>query len=107
MIAELIENGYVSFPYIGINISNRTDGFGVYVESVEPNTPAAKSGLKAGDIIVGLGDHDIQSLTELDKALRNFEPYQTTSISVYRSRSVLELSITLGEKNQASTKPAP
>ena len=107
MIAELIENGYVSSPYIGINISNRTDGFGVYVESVEPNTPAAKSGLKAGDIIVGLGDHDIHSLTELDKALRNFEPYQTTSISVYRSRSVLELSITLGEKNQASTKPAP
>lgn len=104
MIAELIENGYVSSPYMGVSISTRTDGFGVYVEKVEAGTPAAKAGIRAGDIIVGLGDYEISTLSELDKALRNFKAHETTTIHVYRNRSVLELTITFTEKNQAPTQ---
>ena len=108
MITELIENGYVSTPYMGISISQRTDGFGVYVEQVDPGTPAAKAGLKAGDIIVGLGQYDVSTMSELDKVLRNFKAHDTTSVFVYRNRSVLELSITFAERNQASsTTPTP
>ena len=104
MIKELIENGYISSPYLGVNISTRMDGFGVYVERVEAGTPAAQAGIKAGDIIVGLGDYEVSSLAELDKALRNFKAHETTTIQVYRHRSVLELTITFTEKNQASTQ---
>jgi S1-C subfamily serine protease len=32
---------------------------GVYVTSVEPNTPAIKAGLQVGDIITGIGDNEI------------------------------------------------
>ena len=32
---------------------------GVYVTSVEPDMPAAKAGLKVGDIVVGLGNNEI------------------------------------------------
>lgn len=103
MVDELMEKGYISTPYIGIRISQRTDGMGVYVESVDPGTPAEAAGMKAGDIIVGIGEYTVKSLSELDRALRNFEARQTTSIFVYRNRQVLELSITLAEKNQAST----
>ncbi len=100
MIDELIENGFVSTPYIGIRISQRTDGMGVYVEGVDADTPAEAAGMKTGDIIVGIGEYTVKSLSELDKALRNFKAHQTTTIFVYRNRQVLELSITLAEKNQ-------
>ena len=98
------ENGYISAPYMGVNISKRSDGFGVYIESVDAGTPAAKAGMKAGDIIVGLGDYEISSLSELDKVLRNFKAHETATIHVYRNRSVLELPITFAEKNQAPTQ---
>ena len=108
MITELIENGYVSTPYMGISISQRTDGFGVYIEQVEIGTPAAKAGLKAGDIIVGLGEYEVSTMAELDKALRNFKAQETTSVFVYRNRSVLEFSITFAEKNQPTNQnPVP
>ena len=103
MIDELMEKGYISAPSIGISISQRTDGMGVYVEGVDAGTPAEAAGMKQGDIIVGIGEYTVKSLSELDRALRNFKAHDTTTIFVYRNRQVLELNITLAEKNQTPT----
>ncbi len=108
MLEQLLESGYISAPYMGINITNERDGIGVYIASVEANSPAATAGLKKGDIIVGLGEYETPTLSSLDKALRNFKPGETTTVLVYRSRQVLELRITFGEKNQpVESTPAP
>ena len=104
MVDELIENGFISTPYMGLSVSQRTDGMGVYVESVESGSPAEKAGVKSGDIIVGLGEYTVTSLSELDKTLRNFEAHETTTIFIYRNRQVLEFSITFAEKNQTPAK---
>ena len=103
MIDELLENGYISAPYMGIQITTQTDGIGVYVYSVEANSPAAAAGLRKGDIIVGLGSYETPTLASLDKALRNFEPNDTTTLQVYRNRQVLELTITFGAKNPSNS----
>lgn len=103
MITELMENGYISAPYMGVQVTNQSDGVGVYVYSVESNSPAAAAGLKKGDIIVALGGYETPTLSSLDKALRNFEPNETITIQVYRNRQVLELTITFGSKYQATT----
>lgn len=108
MLEQLLESGYISAPYMGINITNERDGIGVYIASVEANSPAAAAGMRKGDIIVGLGEYETPTLSSLDKALRNFEPGETTTVLVYRNRQVLELSITFGEKNQPTTSiPTP
>ena len=100
MIQELLEKGYISAPYMGVNITNEWDGMGVYVASVEPGSPAFAAGLKKGDLIIGLGEYATTTLSDLDKALRNFEAGDTTTVSVYRNRQVVELTITFGERNQ-------
>ena len=100
MITELLEKGFISAPYMGIQITTQTDGIGVYVQSVEAGSPAAKAGLRKGDIIVGIGGEETPTLSSLDKALRNFEPDEATTIQVYRNRQVLELTITFGSKYQ-------
>ena len=103
MITELLEKGFISAPYMGVQITDQADGIGVYVYSVEPGSPAAKAGLRKGDIIVGIGDIETPTLSSLDKALRNFEPDDTTTIQVYRNRQVVELSITFGSKYQPAS----
>ena len=99
-IQELKENGYVSTPYMGVSVDDRYSGVGAYVVSVEKDGGAAAAGVKAGDIIVGLGDSNITCVSDISKALRNFKVGDTTTITVYRSRQQVELTITFGEKPQ-------
>lgn len=44
-----------------------TEGLGVLVQKVEPRSPAARSGLRDGDIIIGVNRKPVQSLEEFEK----------------------------------------
>jgi S1-C subfamily serine protease len=44
---------------------------GVVVTEVEPNSPAAQAGLRAGDVIVAVNRTPISSASELTQAVRN------------------------------------
>lgn len=43
---------------------------GVLVDKVNPDSPAARAGLKSGDVIQGIGNHTIRSLEDFRKAIR-------------------------------------
>ena len=105
-IQELIDRGYISTPYMGIRIDNRI-GIGAYIVSVEPNGSAHNAGILAGDIILAIGEHNIESVTDIPQAMLSFKVGDTTTISVFRGRQILELSITFLDKpnsTQSSTQ---
>jgi len=107
---ELLEKGYVSSAYLGVYVRDSNDGIGVYIDSVEAGGSAELAGIRSGDYIIGLGEYDITSTADLTKALRKFEPGDTTTVTVFRGRKVLELSITLMEKpveNTSGTEQNP
>lgn len=54
----------------GTQLENNTDGQGVAVLGIVPNAPAAYSGLRPGDIIIGVNRQRIDDLDQLERALR-------------------------------------
>jgi serine protease Do len=65
-------------------------GQGVYVERVEPRTPAARSGLRGGDVILKWNDHDANDPTLLSRAIAATEIGSTAKMLYVRANGSSE-----------------
>lgn len=71
---------------------------GVLVKSVAHDSPAEKAGLKAGDVIVKLGDAKVSSTRDIAAALRAALPDRGLPVTVVRSKKEIALSVTLEDR---------
>lgn len=115
VVADLKEFGYVKSAYMGIMVRDLNAEMaeiyglpvGAYVDSVEAGCAAAKAGMQAKDIITGLGDFTIRNMSDLTRALRTFEPGDTTTVYIYRAGAQLQLQITLMERPREADTTTP
>jgi S1-C subfamily serine protease len=64
---------------------------------VQAGGPAAKAGLRAGDIIVALNGQATASQEAFNDALARLRPGQRVSMGIARARGRQTLTVTLGE----------
>jgi len=105
---QIIEQGYFSRPWLGINWEWITPGlaevynlpvdWGAYVSNVGSNTPAERAGLREGDIIVVFGDRELNNSNPFINALYDYAPGDTVPLSVFRDGEINELEVTLSEQ---------
>jgi aminopeptidase YwaD len=69
---------------LGIMPDYSFSGKGVRVDGIIDNRPAQKAGMKAGDVIVQLGDIEITSMEKYMEALGRFNKGQTTTVVYQR-----------------------
>jgi serine protease Do len=108
IVRELIREGKVRFPWLGIEIQELTEelkGYfglaqkvvGVLINDVIDGSPAAKAGMKRGDIILYLEDMPISSLSDYRDALGEYTVGDPLSLKIFRK----------GRDLTVSAKPSP
>jgi serine protease Do len=112
-VEALIRDGKVSHGYMGLGITDVTpenakffdskDNRGAIVTQVEANSPAAKAGLKVGDLITALNGREISDASSLQVAVGQTHPGTTIKLQVMRDGKGMEVPITL-EKMGARDK---
>ncbi len=70
------------------------DGKGMRIDGISDGKPASVAGLKAGDVVVRLGQTDVSDMMTYMKALSMFEKGSTTTIVVERGGERIEKQIT-------------
>jgi S1-C subfamily serine protease len=70
---------------------------GAYIASVTSGGPAAKAGLKVGDIIVQIDNQPIGDTVALGNVLLNSSPGSTVQVHFYRGNQQMMVNVTLGE----------
>jgi putative serine protease PepD len=83
--------------YLGTEIKTQGGGDGVAVLAIAPGGPAAKAGLKAGDVIVAIDGTATKSSDALLTELAAHAPGDTVELTVKRNGDQLKLTATLGE----------
>ena len=71
---------------------------GVKLSGVTPGSPAEKAGVRAGDIVVGLGALEVADLQGLTDALRAHKPGDAVPLRLIRDGKPLTLEATLGTR---------
>jgi len=74
-------------------------GFGVVVDYVVPNGPAAAAGLQASDIIRMLNDQQIVDPSQLGKLVRSFTEGTSIDLTLLRKGKEVKVSVKLGKKD--------
>ncbi len=86
-----------SRPYFGSIPDFNSDQKGFALMGVAPGGPADQAGLKAGDVIIQLGEQKIGSLDDFDLALRKFSAGDKAEVTVRREEQEVKLTVTLGQ----------
>lgn len=103
IIKELIENKKIIRPYIGLSginvnaqLAERNNLVeGIYVNKVYSNTPAEKSGIQRGDIIVSIDGKEVKTMEELNEIKNSKKIGETVELGIYRVGKQEKVSIVL------------
>jgi serine protease Do len=108
VIEQLRTTGRVRRGYLGINIQPVTDeiaaGLGLQedkgeiVTNVEPNSPAARAGLRRGDVIVAINGQEVTVDNTVAYITANQPIGRTIPIQVIRDGRRLTINTTIGER---------
>ena len=105
--AQLIQHGHVDHGYLGISMNDVTpdnahffhleDASGAIVAQVTPNSPAARAGLKQGDVIAQLNGQAIANGSALQVAVSEDAPGTKIAIGVLRDGKPVTVDLTVGQ----------
>ncbi len=86
-------------PYFGsVPDFGQSEKTGVRFSDVEPNSPAAKAGLKGGDVLVQFGDKKILNLYDFTDALRGSKVGDVVKVVVLRDGKPFNASVKLEQR---------
>ncbi len=71
---------------------------GARITGVDEDTPAAKAGLKEGDVIVELGGKKVADGESLVEAINGHQPGDNVKVIYYRGKQKSTVDVTLGER---------
>jgi putative serine protease PepD len=96
---QLIATGKATHPVIGVQLSRTFSGDGAQVadtaDAVTAGGPAAKAGVKAGDVITGFEGKRIRTPDQLIVSIRARAVGDTVNLKVQRDGKELDLQMTL------------
>lgn len=107
IIKSIIENGYITKPYIGVSVtdvSRETQSYGLpkgaAVRSIAEDGPAADTGLEESDIITAINGEEIDGSKALVDAVKNASAGDELVFKVYRKGESIERKVIVGEDVQ-------
>ena len=113
VIGNLMDYGFVvGRPYLGVSTQDVSlSGYGFFtstytypcIVSVEDGSAAQQAGLKKDDVIMAVNGDTVSSSDGLYIAVSKFKVGDTVTLTILRSNSQIDVSVTLGQRSTAKT----
>jgi len=116
IVTQLISKGSVTRGWLGVSIQPVTEEIarefglkkvrGVLVADVMEGSPAARGGIKQGDIILDFAGTEIKDAQHLQRLVAGTAPGKTVQVTVFRGGREVKLSLTSASADSAAARQA-
>jgi len=116
VVAQLKEKGSVTRAYIGVQVQPVTAGIaeslgmknatGALVDEAQADTPAAKAGVQAGDVITAVNGTAIKDSRSLAREISAMAPGSSAKLDILRKGEQTSISVTLAAMPDQPEKQA-
>ena len=118
VMEQILDHGKVNRAYLGVVIQDVTPGIskamglssmqGVLVGDVSPSSPASKSGIQRGDVILEVNGTPVADSRELRMSISMMKPDATVKLKILRNGNQSDINVKLGDlpnqQEQAKTE---
>lgn len=105
--AQIRSGGKVARGWLGVAIQEVSSGLaesfgldrprGALIAEVQEDSPAAKGGLLASDVVLKFDGKAIENASDLPRAVGGTKPGSKVAVQVWRKRAIKELTVVTGE----------
>jgi len=105
---QLLKTGKVTRGWLGVSIQNVDEKLaqsfglakagGVLISDVQAGTPAAKAGLRQGDVIIKLNDAELANVGDLRNRVAMLEPGSKAALTLIRDGKEQRLDVLIGKQ---------
>jgi S1-C subfamily serine protease len=97
---QIVQHGHVvnsHRAYLGVQIGDTLGAPGVVVGAIVANGPAARAGIKVGDVITSIAGHKTPTADDLATVVAGLKPRQTVKVGIaHQDGGTATVSLTLG-----------
>ncbi|MFZ5525964.1 MAG: trypsin-like peptidase domain-containing protein [Pseudomonadota bacterium] len=116
VMESLIRDGQVTRGWIGVEPRDLTPEIaetfnlpikeGVLITGVLHNGPAAKGGVRPGDVVVQVAEAKVGNTTQLLNAVASLKPGSVAQVQVRRGNQTLSMNVAVAQRPRAINRPA-
>lgn len=109
-VRDIIDKKEVKYGWLGVRLSDSDASFlsslgaegrkGAFVEDVVDSSPADKSGILPGDLVIAVGDKKVAEYAELTRIVGDIEAGRTVAFSVIRDGQEKIVNVKIEERNE-------
>jgi len=110
-IDDFITDGKITYGWMGVSLVSVTDEYlkeldadgkkGALVSQIFLDSPAAKSGMQAGDFVIKLNDKDVKDVDSLVRQVGSLKANEKADFTVIRGGKELLITVTIGNREDA------
>lgn len=101
VLQKIIRDGRVIRGYFGVQsdilFSNQNGQNGILITQVVENSPAARAGVQAGDIVLSFNGIDAKSPEQMIQLISNIKPNTSVNVKISRLGKEIELPVVIEE----------
>ncbi len=98
IVNQLLAHGQIERGWLGVTVGGGAEGGGVTIAALDRNSPAARAGIRPGDVLVAVNGERIETPNGLIKAIAAVPPGNNARLTVRRQGKDVEIPVTVGRR---------